>query len=111
MATRDENLKKINAELEQLSDDELEQVAGGSIRVPEELAKKAGLTLVNEDGSPGEFGYFCNTGDYYWRGNKISDEDAHNIIHFVRSNNGKVPNSIEEVNTFRNNMRKNRNAK
>ena len=31
MATRDENLKKINAELEQLSDDELEQVAGGSI--------------------------------------------------------------------------------
>ena len=29
MTTREENLKKINAELEQLSDDELEQVAGG----------------------------------------------------------------------------------
>ena len=29
MATREENLKKINAELEQLSDDELEKVAGG----------------------------------------------------------------------------------
>ena len=31
MATRDENLKKINAELEQLSDDELEKVAGGTV--------------------------------------------------------------------------------
>ncbi|MBR4903613.1 MAG: bacteriocin [Selenomonadaceae bacterium] len=29
MATRDENLKKINAELEKMSDEELEQVAGG----------------------------------------------------------------------------------
>ena len=30
MATREENLKKINAELEQLSDEELEAVAGGT---------------------------------------------------------------------------------
>ena len=29
MATREENLKKINAELEQLSDEELEKIAGG----------------------------------------------------------------------------------
>ena len=29
MATREENLKKINAELEKLDDDELEKVAGG----------------------------------------------------------------------------------
>lgn len=29
MATREENLKKINAELEQLSDEELENVVGG----------------------------------------------------------------------------------
>ncbi|MBR5914200.1 MAG: hypothetical protein IKZ58_07560 [Selenomonadaceae bacterium] len=29
MATREENLKKINDELEKLSDDELEKVAGG----------------------------------------------------------------------------------
>ena len=31
MTNREENLKKINAELEQLSDEELEQVSGGSI--------------------------------------------------------------------------------
>ena len=31
MANREDNLKKINAELEKLSDEELEQVAGGSI--------------------------------------------------------------------------------
>ncbi len=30
MATREENLKKINDELEQLSDEELEDVAGGA---------------------------------------------------------------------------------
>ena len=29
IATRDENLKKINAELEKLDDEQLEQVAGG----------------------------------------------------------------------------------
>jgi len=29
MATREENLKKINAELEKLNDEELEKIAGG----------------------------------------------------------------------------------
>ena len=36
MATREENLKKINDELEQLSDEELDAVAGGSSKCPEE---------------------------------------------------------------------------
>ena len=31
MATREENIKKINDELEKLSDDELEKVAGGDL--------------------------------------------------------------------------------
>ncbi len=31
MATREENLKKINAELEKLNDEELDKVAGGTI--------------------------------------------------------------------------------
>ena len=32
MATREENLKKINAELEKLDEDELDKVAGGLIK-------------------------------------------------------------------------------
>ena len=40
MATREENLKKINAELEQLSDDELEAVAGGTYLESGDDAKK-----------------------------------------------------------------------
>lgn len=31
MATREENLKKINEQLEKMSDEQLEQVAGGSL--------------------------------------------------------------------------------
>ena len=33
MTTREENLKKINAELEKLDDDELDKVAGGSGKI------------------------------------------------------------------------------
>ena len=37
MATREENLKKINAELEKLSDDELDKVSGGTVGEYDEL--------------------------------------------------------------------------
>ena len=60
MADRKENLKKINEELEKLSDDELEQVAGGTIgefkdliqaitenvKIPE-IVKKLGVAEAN----------------------------------------------------------------
>ena len=39
MATRKENIKKINAELEKMSDEELEAVAGGTVGEFEELTK------------------------------------------------------------------------
>ena len=39
MATREENLKKINAELEMLSDEELENVVGGTWKQVNELSK------------------------------------------------------------------------
>lgn len=96
MATREENLKKINEELEKLSDDELEQVAGGSWRISEEEAKKCGLTLKKEDGSPGSFGYLWNTGDYYWKDKKISDKAAYSISYFVEAK-GRQPNSVQEA--------------
>ncbi len=39
MTNREENLKKINAGLEQLSDEELERVAGGTVGELEDLTK------------------------------------------------------------------------
>ena len=39
MANREENLKKINAELEQLNDEELEKVAGGTWALMKNLKK------------------------------------------------------------------------
>ena len=43
MATREENLKKINAELEQLSDEQLEEIAGGAKWI-EKIAGGAQIT-------------------------------------------------------------------
>ena len=42
MATREENLKKINAELEKLNDEELEKIAGGRMMsMPEQNQETA----------------------------------------------------------------------
>ena len=99
MATREENIKKINYELEKLSDEELEGVAGGSWYITEEQAQKAGLTLKKEDGSPGSFGYLWNTGDYYWNGQKISWTDAGYVSNFTEWN-GRQPSSIDEAKKY-----------
>ena len=99
MATREENLKKINTELEKLTDDELDQVAGGSWYIKEKDAKLAGITLKKEDGSPGSFGYLWNTGDYYWNGEKLSPSDAYDVIYFTEYN-GRQPSSIEEAKKY-----------
>jgi len=40
MTTREENLKKINAELENLSDEELENIAGGTTEEMDEDTKR-----------------------------------------------------------------------
>ena len=47
MATREENLKKINEELEKLSDEELEKVSGGLFGVDWELIKAAWKAMNN----------------------------------------------------------------
>ena len=49
MATREENLKKINAELEQLSDEELEKVAGGYTGDADYVNKDFGYFLTSEE--------------------------------------------------------------
>ena len=60
MATREENLKKINDELEQLSDEELENVAGGTIKEMEEDAERfrsLNIPIYVEKGGSGMMEY------------------------------------------------------
>ena len=99
MATREENIKKINIELEKLSDEELDKVAGGSWYISEEDAKKAGIKLLKDNGEPGKFRWYWNEGDYYWKGQKVSPQDAYSIIYFVYTN-GYQPRSVDEADDF-----------
>ena len=50
MATREENLKKINDELEKLSDEELEEIAGGKhIMYPPRPSKLVNDPVANQN--------------------------------------------------------------
>ena len=49
MATREENLKKINDELEKLSDEQLDNVAGGFVFLPALFAPFAALVPTGDD--------------------------------------------------------------
>ena len=90
---------------ELLSDEQLDQVAGGSLQLSEKDAKKCGITLLKEDGSPGEFTWYYNFGDYYWNYRKISDKEAYDIVEFTEQN-GRQPNSLREVKEFKSRIRK-----
>lgn len=48
VATREENLKKINEELEQLSDEELDKVAGGSWSLLRSIEPNKNLNTVTD---------------------------------------------------------------
>ena len=100
MANREENIKKINAELEAMSDEELEQVAGGSYRETAGdtrflndlagLCDRFGATsgffkfgTVSDEATKGwsKIGIQVNTSwfgenDYYLKGEPISREKA-----------------------------------
>ena len=104
MATREENLKKINAELEQLSDEELDQVAGGGYGETSDdgrflyeyglVDEKRGWgpTLLNwreyspkVDAGWKKAGITCCTSPFgdnqYWvAGKKISRDEAYKIV-------------------------------
>ncbi len=57
MATRDENLKKINDKLEQLSDEELEKVAGGLWLIDPKNPDTAGIYNI-EPNKPSKDGIY-----------------------------------------------------
>ena len=99
MATREENLKKINEELEQLSDEELEQVAGGTMEEVDEDVnrfKKLNISIDGEDSlgtTSKDYFYaaltmefrkhgvkyvhsFSNPNQYYIDGKKVTQDEA-----------------------------------
>ena len=106
MANREENLKKINAKLEKMSDEELEQVAGGYVgetagdskflysyglmddyhNVPHTIAHwKSDSAAVDSGWS--KAGITCVTklfawqdNQYFLNGKEISRDEAHKIV-------------------------------
>ena len=70
MANRDENLKKINAELEMLTDDELENVAGGTFNntaADSRILNKMGFDIKGRSAN-----------DLFWSQSKFRDT-AHKV--------------------------------
>ena len=76
-----------------LGEEQIEQVSGGSWNITEANGKKAGLSLRYDDGTEGEWGYLWNSGDYYWRGQKLSIYEAEAIVTFT-NHCGRQPDSV-----------------
>ena len=81
---------------EKIDDSSLTDVSGGSWRITESLGKASGLYLLNPDGSKGEWGSFWNSGDYYWRGTKLTNDEAYAITQYYESF-GRQPDSVKEA--------------
>ena len=67
--------------------------------ITEDTGKEAGLSLRNPDGTPGEWGYLWNSGDYYWQGNKVTDNEAAAIVQFYKQFNRR-PFTVREAVEF-----------
>ena len=67
MATREENLKKLNAELEKLSDEQLEQVAGGKYSQTADDSRF--LNILN-----GSTNRYCGSRISFTSGTEIEEE-------------------------------------
>ena len=80
----------------ELKKEELEQASGGSIFYIESVIRGAGIDLLKEDGTPGEFGYIWNTGDYYFQGKKIDSLDIKALLQY-KDNHGAPAPSLQEA--------------
>ena len=74
----------------------LQEVNGGSWVISEEDGKAAGLTLVNDDGSPGSWGTFYNNGNYHFQGKELAQYEAIAVVHFY-ADFGRAPKTLEEA--------------
>ena len=81
---------------EKVKDETLKEVNGGSWFIKEEEGKAAGLELKNSVGTSGSWGYLYNSGDYYWRGKRITEEEASCIVHFTMEYH-RQPESVKEA--------------
>ena len=85
--------KELNAE-------ELEEASGGSIFNRESSIRGAGIELWEEYGkTPGSFGNLWNSGDYYFKGQKIDLGDV-NILEFYHDGTGEVAPSLKEAEKY-----------
>jgi hypothetical protein len=75
----------------ELKKEELEQASGGSIFYIESVIRGAGIDLLKEDGTPGEFGYIWNTGDYYFQGKKIDSLDIKALTQYKENHGTPAP--------------------
>ena len=69
---------------------------GGSWVIPEEDGKAAGLTLINDDGSPGSWGTFYNSGNYHFQGKELAQYETIAVVHFY-TDFGRAPKTLEEA--------------
>lgn len=79
-----------------IDDKNMNEVNGGSWVISEKEGKAAGLTLVNDDGSPGSWGTLWNTGNYYFQGQELAQYEASAVVRFY-NNKGRPPKNLEEA--------------
>lgn len=83
----------------ELKIEELELVNGGSIFRRESEIRAAGIDLLKDDGTPGEFGYIWNTGDYYFNGQKLGSGEVDALLYY-RTKMGIVAPSVKTAHDF-----------
>ena len=88
----------------EIKPEDLEKVAGGSIKHREKHIREAGIDLIKKDGTPGEFGYLWNTGDYYFQGKKLNDEEISVLLRYSWRHGQPAPSlkfAIEDDKTWK----------
>ena len=101
MANREENLKKINAELEQLTDDQLEQIAGGTVTEYREIcnafANNPILKGVLEIPENVPLANLMSKGDFENILKKYMGIDADISLGFLGTGLGSAPNTYKDL--------------
>ena len=93
MTTREENLKKINAELENLTDEQLEQIAGGTFTPNEfdyDVYDACGIKVI---------GHILKKDEFWYKGKDIGHNDANAVVAYVAKYQ-KHPENLEQARKY-----------